>query len=218
MAALAEYVKQTPPGHVPVREDRLSFKGLTLPVVIKLAVPMTDNQLIAFSRENKAFRIECNADGELEIMSPVGFDGSKREMFAGAKLFMWAEEHGGVSLGANAGFKLDTLSVRSPDAAWISDERASRLSDDRRRGFVPFCPEFLIEVLSESDSRRTLLSKMRLWMDAGAQLAWMIDPFAADLLVYRPGKEPERLEHPDWVEADTTVPGFRLETARLWAK
>jgi Uma2 family endonuclease len=51
-----------------------------------------------------------------------------------------------------------------------------------------------------------------------AQLAWMIDPFAATLSIYRPGPQVEVLTRPDWVEADAVVTGFRLETARLWAK
>jgi Uma2 family endonuclease len=217
MAALAEFVTDYPPSFVPVREDRLSFKGLTLPVVIKLAVPMTDKELIAFSRENKAFRIECNADGDLEIMSPVGYDGSKREIFAGTKLFNWAEENGGIALGANAGFKLGGAEVRSPDAAWITSDRDAQLTEDQKRGFLPFAPDFLIEVLSETDSRRTLLGKMQMWIDAGVKLAWMIDPFAAEVFVYRPNALPEVLRRPDWVEADSVVTGFRLETAHMWA-
>jgi Uma2 family endonuclease len=218
MATLAQSGTAVPLGFVPVREDRLSFVGLPLPVVLRLHSPMTDEELMAFSRENKAFRIESNADGELEIMSPVGFDGSKREMFVGGMLFIWARHNGGISLGANTGFKLDRSSIRSPDAAWISNEREAKLNEKQKQGFVPFSPDFLIEVLSEGDSRRTLLTKMQIWIDAGVQLAWMIDPFAADVVIYRPGSEPRRLERPDWVEADTIVPGFRLETSRLWAK
>jgi Uma2 family endonuclease len=72
-------------------------------------------------------------------------------------------------------------------------------------------------VLSETDSRRTLLGKMQMWIDAGVKLAWMIDPFAAEVFVYRPNALPEVLRRPDWVEADSVVTGFRLETAHMWA-
>jgi hypothetical protein len=40
---------------------------------------MSDEELIAFSRRNKPYRIERNAAGELEIMSPVGMYGSHWE-------------------------------------------------------------------------------------------------------------------------------------------
>jgi Uma2 family endonuclease len=57
-----------------------------------------------------------------------------------------------------------------------------------------------------------------MWIANGAQLAWMIDPFAAIISIYRPNTAVEVLARPDWVEADSVVPGFRLETSRLWAK
>ncbi len=57
-----------------------------------------------------------------------------------------------------------------------------------------------------------------MWLANGAQLAWMIDPFDATLSIYRPDRPVETLARPDWVEADAVVQGFRLETARLWAK
>ena len=80
------------------------------------------------------------------------------------------------------------------------------------------CPDFLVEVLSGSDSRTKLEATMEMWMVNGARLAWMIDPFAATLSIYRPGQQLEVLARPEWVEADSVVPGFRLETARLRAK
>ncbi len=44
-----------------------------------------------------------------------------------------------------------------------------------------------IEMLSESDFRRLLEEKMRMRIDAGRKLAWMIAPFAAEVLVYGTG-------------------------------
>lgn len=57
-----------------------------------------------------------------------------------------------------------------------------------------------------------------MWIASDAQLAWMIDPFAGDLTVYKPGRSSRSLARPDWVQADAVVPGSKLETARLWAK
>ena len=208
MAALAEFTGL----------DSFSLTGLPMPVTIRLPEPLSDEELIAFSYRNRPFRIERNEDGDLEIMSPLGFDGGQREMFVMAKLFEWAEQHGGVCVSSNAGFTLPNGAVRSPDASWTSDARLSRLTDAERRGFAPICPEFLVEVRSETDRRSVLEAKMEMWIANGAQLAWMIDPYAATVSIYRPGSLPEVLERPDWVEADVAVPGFRLPTSRLWAK
>ena len=151
-------------------------------------------------------------------MSPTGWDGIRREMYVARVMDVWAEEHGGEAAGPTAGFRLQDTSVRGPDAAWVGSARIAALTEAERRKFPPLCPEFLIEILSESDSRRTLETKMELWLDAGAQLAWMIDPFAAEVVVYRQGAASELLVRPEWVEADSVVTGFRLEMERLWAK
>jgi Uma2 family endonuclease len=196
----------------------LSLAGLTMPVTLRPARKLGNMELMAFSRRNRPYRIEQNAEGELEIMSPVGFEGGERELFVMRKLGDWADGHGGRCSSSNAGFTLGDKSIRSPDASWVSDSRIDALTESERRGFAPLCPDFLVEILSESDSRVKLEEKMTMWIANGAQLAWMIDPFTAEVLVYRPGQKVERLVRPEWVEADAVVPGFRLETSRLWAK
>jgi Uma2 family endonuclease len=208
MAAIAESLEA----------GTLSLTGLTLPVTLRFAAPLTDVELIAFSRRNRPLRIEQNAEGELEIMSPLGFEAGQRELFVMCRLGDWAERSGGLAFSSNAGVLLRDRSVRSPDASWMSQTRWDALSKEEKKGFAPVCPDFLIEILSEVDSRVKLEAKMEMWIKNGALLAWMVDPFAAEILIYRPGRETERLMRPDWVEADAVVPGFRLETSRLWAK
>jgi Uma2 family endonuclease len=92
------------------------------------------------------------------------------------------------------------------------------LTPEEQNEFSPICPEFVVEIVSKSDSRKTVERKMEMWLANGAQLTWMIDPFAATVSIYRPGAAVEVLNRPDWVEADSVVTGFRLETSRLWAK
>lgn len=94
----------------------------------------------------------------------------------------------------------------------------NRLTNADKRGFIPFCPEFLIEPLPESDGRELLIVRMQMWLANGVELPWMIDPFAATISIFRSGTAVQVLARPDWVEASTVVPGFRLETSRLWAK
>jgi Uma2 family endonuclease len=200
---------------IDVMQEGVLF-GLPMPLTFRPPVAMSDEELMAFSRRNRPYRIERNAQGELEIMSPGGFDGGRREAFAGRMLGNWAEENGGVCASANTGFTLPDGAVRSPDASWISNDRVSRLTDEEKCGFAPVCPEFLIEILSETDSRRTLEEKMQMWIDNGAKLAWMIDPYAATVSIYRPGAAVELLERPESVEAGEPVAGFRLSTAMLW--
>lgn len=209
MAALAESTW--------IRDFTLA--GLPMPVTLHLPELLSDEELIAFSRNNRPYRIERDDQGDLEIMSPLGFEGGQREIFVMVRLANWADEcGGGVCVSSDTGFTLRTGGVRAPDASWTSNTSLEGFAGRELRGFVPVCPDFLIEVLSESDSRKKLEEKMQLWMRNDVRLAWMIDPFAATVTIYRPGQEPEQLIRPAWVEADTVVTGFRLETSRLWAK
>jgi Uma2 family endonuclease len=192
--------------------------GLPMPLTFRPPVAMSDEELIAFSRRNRPFRIERNSLGELEIMSPVGGDGSIWENIVSGELLLWAKQNGGKAFNSAGGFNLEDGSLRSPDAGWISDARWNALSRAHQRGFPPLCPDFVVEVLSASDSRSALEAKMEMWIANGARLAWMIDPYAATVSIYRPGAEVEVLERPDSMEASEPVAGFRLTTRLLWNK
>lgn len=196
--------------------QELTWAGLPLPVTVRPAAAMTDDELMSFSRLNRSYRIERNAKGELEIMSPSGGNGSRWESRVIRELDFWAEEHGGASFSSSGGFHLLEGSVLSPDAAWVSDAHWNALSKTDRGKFPPLCPDFVIEILSASDSRTALEAKMQTWLANGAQLGWMIDPYQATLSIYRPGASVEVLDRPSSVEAGEPVAGFRLSTLMLW--
>jgi len=189
-----------------------------MPITMRFREPLTVEELIAFSAKVEPYRIERNAEGEIEIMTPLVPGGGRRESYVILRLGLWAEEHGGESFSSDTGFTLPDGSMRCPDASWISQERWLALTPEEQNEFSPICPEFVVEIVSKSDSRKTVERKMEMWIANGAQLAWMIDPFAATVSIYRPGAAVEVLNRPDWVEADSVVTGFRLETSRLWAK
>lgn len=195
-----------------------SLTGLPLPITLRPLSPLTDDELIAFSRKNKPFKIERNARGELEIMTPVGYDGDRAEIFVSRELDFWAEEDGqGEASGPNTGFNLPDGSTLSPDASWVRKDRIARFTAEERKRFLPLCPDFVVEILSASDSVKVLQAKMEFWLSNGAQLGWLIDPYAATITIYRPCREPETLQRPDSIEAEAPVAGFRLTTSRLWA-
>ncbi len=113
-------------------------------------------------------------------------------------------------------FNLPDGSCLSPGGSWISESRWAALSHAERKGYPPLCPDFLIEVRSQSDSRRSVLDKMQLWMDNGAKVAWLIDPVEASVTMYREDRAVERLVRPSIVEGDGLASGFVLRTSRLW--
>ena len=196
-----------------------SLTGLPLPIILRPPSPLSDDELLLLSSRNDALRIEKHANGDISVMTPVGGQGGHLEARIIGRLMVWADEDGrGIAFSSNVGFNLPDGSMLSPDASWVSLERWDALSPEQKAKYPPLCPEFVIEILSESDSRRMLSAKMLVWMENGAQLAWMIDPYAATVTIYRPGREPEALDRPEFVEAEAPVAGFRLTTSNLWAQ
>ena len=194
------------------------FEMLTLPIRIVPASPLSDDELIAFSRATEPYRIEQNAEGEIVVMTPVGGEGGILEGYIVRELGNWTEKSGhGVFFGPNTGFRLPDNSVLSPDGAWVPIEQWNSLSRSERQRFLPFCPAFLIELRSPSDPVVELEEKMVRWMSNGAKLAWLIDPIRKLAIVYRPGQQPETLHKPEVLEGEDSVAGFRLEMERFWA-
>jgi Uma2 family endonuclease len=192
------------------------LRGLPLPITIRSSTILSDDELLEFSRRNDPYRMERSATGDLTIMTPVGGDGGRWETVVIQELGSWSKANGGVCFSSSTGFSLPDGSMLSPDASWISSSRWNALSKADRRRYPPLCPDFVVEVLSASDSRTAFGAKMQAWMSNGARLAWMIDPYQAKLTIYRPEQAPEVLNRPEAVEAGEPVPGFRLSTLLLW--
>lgn len=110
-----------------------SLTGLPLPIILRPPSPLTDDELIAFSRRNRPYRIEKNKDGELVIMTPVGRKGGKREEEVIHQLGNWAREDGrGESDSSDTGWNMPDGSMLNPDASWTSTEKLERFSDDEQ--------------------------------------------------------------------------------------
>jgi len=185
------------------------------PLGINFRDPDFPARFIDFCAANDFYDMEVNEAGELVILPMVGFRGNRREGFAGHFLFGWELENGGVSVSSNSRFRLPSGAVRGPDAAWIAQERYDAATDAERDTVFPGAPDFVLEIRSRSDNLRPLQRKMRLWMDAGARLGWLIDPINRRVYIYRAGQpEPEMLENPATLDGEDVLPGFVFAVRR----
>lgn len=215
--SLAENAEDSLAGE-PKVNMQVSFRDLRFPMFIRPEVPFTEQELLAFCRANKGFEIECEADGTLYVMTPAGADTSQLNVYIVVRLASWAEESGtGIAFGSDLGVRFADGSMRAPDAAWVSRERWSSLEPGQRKQFLPFCPEFVIELRSPSDRASRVEEKMERWVGKGAQLGWLIDPQRKLVMVYRPGREPETLLRPEVLDGEGPIAGFRLAMERFWA-
>ena len=129
------------------------------------SLKMTEEQFFEFCQINGDLRIETNKVGELLIMSPVGSETGNREFNLCVQLGLWSEQDGtGLAFSSSAGFTLSTGAKKSPDASWIKLERWMSLSQEEKEKFAPICPDFVVELMSPSDSLKTLQEKMEEYM------------------------------------------------------
>jgi Uma2 family endonuclease len=191
---------------------------LTAPIKINVRrTQLTEEQFMELCQENPELRLELTAQKELVIMPPVGSEGGWRsgEVFYG--LTAWAKENGtGVTFDSSTGFTLANGAIRSPDASWMKRERWEALSKSQRAKFAPICPDFVVEVRSETDRLADLLEKMQEYLANGARLGWLIDPFDKRVYIYRPDQPVEILEDPAEVRGDPILPRFLLRIRELW--
>jgi Uma2 family endonuclease len=190
-----------------------------LPVVLKLqpAIAFTDDQFFEFCQQNQHQRFERTAQKELIIMSPAGAETGGFNFELSGQLWAWITlDRTGRGFDSSAGFTLPNGAVRSPDAAWIKNDRWDAVPLAARKKFAPICPDFVIELRSESDSLSLLQDKMQEYIDNGVLLGWLIDRKQCKVYVYRPNAPIQELIKPASISGDPSLPGFTLNLTSFW--
>ncbi|MEG4497319.1 Uma2 family endonuclease [Microcoleus sp. F10-C6] len=198
--------------------------SIELPNAIGLFV--TPEQFEALALANPDLRLERTAQGELIVNPPTGGESGNRNLSISGQLDRWCEvnEDLGKGFDSSTGFILPNGARRSPDASWINRTRWEALTAQERKGFVPLCPDFVVELReaklsrreSASDSLSPLQTKMREYIDNGARLGWLIDPQNRRVEIYRQQAEVEILINPTQLSGEDVLPGFVLNLRRVW--
>ena len=190
-----------------------------LPMVLKMQpeIIMNDDQFFDFCQLNRDLNIERDQLGDLLIMSPTGSETDERNFNLIVQLGIWTKKDGtGVGFGSSGGFTLPNGAVRSPDAAWIKKERWEAIPVEQRKKFAPICPDFVVELRSETDSLKTLQEKMEEYIENGVKLGWLIDRKQGKVFIYRSGQVMAELDHPQTLNGEDILPGFVLDLREIW--
>lgn len=161
------------------------MNGDTEPFTLELADEMDDKAFYKFCRRNDHLRFERNPDGTILIMPNTGGKTGIRNTKIVSRLDLWSESFGGKVFDSSTAFKLPNFATRSPDAAWISDERWNSLNEDEQERFPPIAPDFVVELMSASDILKKAQEKMHEYIENGVQLAWLIQPSTQTVFIYR---------------------------------
>ena len=201
------------------RKSRAPEADYPWPLVLRTrpALDLSEDQFFELCQLNRDLMIERTAEGEWQIMTPVGADTGDREAEITMQLRQWAKrDRTGRAFSPSSGFRLPNGAVRAPDAAWMLNSRLAQFSAAQRQRFIPACPDFVLELRSPSDRLEVLQAKMTEYVANGARLGWLLDPDARQVYVYRADGPIQRLDNPDTVSGDPVLPGFVLDLREVW--
>ncbi len=192
---------------------------IALPIRIPDLPSMDNDRLYNFCVYNPELKIERNHKGELLIMAPTGGETGNRNSKITKKLAIYEDKNpSGLSFDSSTGFLLPNKAIRSPNASWISADRWNALRPEERKKFVPLAPDFLIELLSESDELAFAQLKMQEWMENGVRLAWLLDPFQKTSYIYRQNRELEIISGMGTLNGEDVLPDFELDLSGIYGE
>lgn len=175
-------------------------------------VELTDQQFYRLCQVNENLKLERNAQGELLIMPPIGGKSGKREADLITDVNNWNRQLKlGEVFSSSTIFRLPQGGDRSPDVAWVKQERWDALTEEEQEKFPSLCPDFVIELRSRTDSLKELQDKMQEYLASGLRLGWLINPQQQQVEIYRQNQGVEVVDLPTTLSGEDVLPGFLLE-------
>jgi Uma2 family endonuclease len=183
------------------------------PVILNIKnLGLSDEQFFQLCQTNEDWKIEQTAKDELIILPPSNLITGNRESEFNADVAIWNRKTKlGKVFSSSTIFTLPNGGKRSPDVAWIANERWDALSIEEQEKFPKICPDFVIELRSRTDSLTQLQDKMQEYLNSGLRLGWLIDPQNQQVEIYRQNQPVEILSLPTTLSGEDVLPGFILQ-------
>jgi Uma2 family endonuclease len=177
---------------------------------------LSHEQFWELSLTNRDVQLELTAEGKLIVMPPTGEESGNRNANLTIDLGIWNRKSKlGRVYDSSTGFRLPNNAVRSPDAAWVRQERLDALDYDPEK-FLPLAPDFVVELRSASDSAKDLRDKMKEYRENGVRLGWFLNAKDKEVEIYRQGQDVEVLKSPMSLSGEDVLPGFVLELKEIF--
>jgi|ERR1035437_966645 Uma2 family endonuclease len=177
---------------------------------------LSDDQFFKLCSENDNIRFERDKDKNIIIMAPTGWEVEEFETSILTEVKNWNRKHKlGYVNGSNAGFFLQDTSMRAPDVSWTNKERIAILSQKEKEQFLYLCPDFIVEVISKSDTLKHQQEKMDEWVKNGIRLGWLVDYKHRTTYIYKPNSEIIKKSFDKILSGEGVLPGFKLKMEKL---
>jgi Uma2 family endonuclease len=159
---------------------------------------------------------EMTKEGTVHMMTPSGNETSDANAEIITQLRIWWHTHRqGRVFDSNTNFQLPDGSKKGPDAAYISAGRLAQVPREALRRFAPVCPNFVIELMSPSDTEDKAMEKMQEWIANGVELGWLINPEEKRSYSFMPDGHVLNISALE-LHGHGPVDGFVLDLTEVW--
>ena len=180
-------------------------------------IDMDDDAFYEFCQINEHLKLERNPDGTVIAMPNTGGKTGNRNSAITYFLYGWTMKAGGISFDSSTAFKFKNGATRSPDAAWISEARWNTLTKQQQEKFPPIAPDFVIELMSPTDSLTSAKEKMLEYIDNGVLLGWLINTKEQSVFIYRAdGTISKHVDLTQPLGGEDILPGFSFDLRLLF--
>jgi len=156
--------------------------------------------------------------GELLTMPPAGFEHGN----AGTNRLAKMHYHAGANklgkvVGADTSFILerDPDTVCAADVAFVGNAKLQQYGVPKK--YFPTAPDAAVEIISPSDIYVEVDEKEELWLKAGTQVVWVVNPRRKTATVHVAGQNPVVLKEGDTLSGDPVLPGFSMAVSDIFA-
>ncbi len=190
---------------------------MTIPLTLPYSGTFSDRELIKFCAENPDIGIERDEHGRISIDMSLSYSlTSSNNSELNTEIGLWNRKtKAGRVIDSNGGFFLKDRSMRAPDVAWIRREQWDALSEGEKKSIPHLVPDFVIELLSDTDSPKRTQKKMEKWIKNGVRLAWLVDPPHQQTEIYRPAQPTETQPFSATLSGKTVLEGFETVLADI---
>lgn len=181
------------------------------------AKELTADEFWDFCAQNDKLQMELIAKNEIKITFPRGWQNSRKSMEIMGQIYEWKKIYQtGEVFNHLVGYLLPNGLILSPSFSWTEKTRFADLSKEQKEKLIHLCPDFVIELRSESDNLKYLQNKMREYIENGARLGWLIDTKNKRVSIYRENSEVENLDNPKSVSGENVLVDFQLDMTEIW--
>ena len=174
----------------------------------------TEKELLRLPKDDGKYEL---VNGELELMSPAGFEHGQICMRLGACLTVHVENHKlGCVADGQTGYWMNSGNLRSPDVSFVSKARLAVL-ERLPTGFFKGAPDLAVEVFSPGDRTKQLNEKIADYFASGTRMVWVIYPKSRSARIYREPGVKRLISDDEVLDGEDVVPGFSIKLSELFA-